>query len=254
MATNRFASYPPSQISVRMQTNAIYRKVVDFLHDNGIGSYVQLPEIAVLGDTSSGKSSVLSAISRVQFPSSDEITTRCPTRLRMERSKDGSVSASIKVHWDTRSEYKNGSFQEIRLFGHEGWNEIGSAIAAAQKHIIQSSGKEVAPDIVEVSVSSPDSEDVTLIDLPGIVRTNGANESKAIIQDIKDLLGSYLRNPRCILLVVVPANVDFHNSEILQVAREVDADTCRTLPVITKADRVDPGAEKGVMDLFEGTC
>lgn len=229
-----------------------YREIVDFLHAQEIGSYVQLPEIAVLGDTSSGKSSLLSAISGVQFPSSDQLTTRCPTRLRMEKSKDGSVSATIGIHWDPRSTYGNSNFKKIHLQGAEQWGKIGEAITQAQQHIVKSSKKDVAPDIIEVNVSSPECVDVTLIDLPGIVRAVGAGEDARIIDDIQDLLRSFLENPRCILLVVIPANVDFHNSQILQDARKVDPETSRTIPVITKPDLVDSGAEGGVLDLFLG--
>jgi len=57
------------------------------LHANGLGDYIELPQIAVMGDTSSGKSSLLSAIAGyLLFPSNNELTTRCPTRLRMENS------------------------------------------------------------------------------------------------------------------------------------------------------------------------
>jgi len=42
-----------------------------------------------MGDTSSGKSSLLSQLSgKIEFPSNDRLTTRCPTRLRMERTKN----------------------------------------------------------------------------------------------------------------------------------------------------------------------
>jgi GTPase SAR1 family protein len=235
-----------------MDWNQKHREVIDYLHAQEIGSYVELPQIAVMGDTSSGKSSLLSAISGVQFPASDELTTRCPTRLRMEKSKDSTSSASISIHWDAKSDYKNSTFQKVVLNGESQWDLIGNAISNAQKHIIASSQKEVAPDIVEVSVCSPDCVDVTLIDLPGIVRAVGAAEDKCIIDDIQNLLRSFLENPRCILLVVIPANVDFHNSQILQDALNVDPETRRTIPVITKPDRIDPGAESGVLDLFMG--
>jgi hypothetical protein len=62
----------------------------------------------------------------------------------------------------------------------------------------------------------------------------------------------YLRNDRCIILAVIPANVDFHNSQILQMALKVDPETRRTIPVITKADLVDVGGEKPVLDLLHG--
>lgn len=61
-----------------------------------------------------------------------------------------------------------------------------------------------------------------------------------------------MRNERCVILAVTPADVDFHNSSILADAKEVDPLTKRTLPVITKADRVDIGAEKPVIDLLYG--
>ncbi|RLN68361.1 hypothetical protein BBJ28_00002230, partial [Nothophytophthora sp. Chile5] len=39
------------------------RELVDKLRDLGLDQYVELPQIAVMGDTSSGKSSLLSAVS-----------------------------------------------------------------------------------------------------------------------------------------------------------------------------------------------
>ncbi|KAE9266322.1 hypothetical protein PF001_g30527, partial [Phytophthora fragariae] len=62
------------------------RKLVDKLRDIGLGQYIELPQIAVMGDTSSGKSSLLSALSGVSFPSSDQLTTRCPTQLVLTRT------------------------------------------------------------------------------------------------------------------------------------------------------------------------
>ena len=54
-----------------------------------------------MGDTSSGKSSVLSAISKIEFPSNDKLTTRCPMRLRMERKEKTSAKVYIKWHKDS---------------------------------------------------------------------------------------------------------------------------------------------------------
>ncbi|ETM31766.1 hypothetical protein L914_20719, partial [Phytophthora nicotianae] len=62
------------------------RKLVDKLRDIGLGQYIELPQIAVMGDTSSGKSSLLSALSGVSFPSNDQLTTRCPTQLILTRA------------------------------------------------------------------------------------------------------------------------------------------------------------------------
>ena len=60
------------------------RELVDFLR-TCLGAAIPLPQIAVVGDTSAGKSSVLSALSGFEFPSADGLCTRCPIQLRLSR-------------------------------------------------------------------------------------------------------------------------------------------------------------------------
>jgi len=62
----------------------------------------------------------------------------------------------------------------------------------------------------------------------------------------------YMKNPRSLLLAVVPANVDIATQEILEMADEVDKDKVRTMGILTKPDLVDKGAENAVIDLLEG--
>ncbi|TPX72478.1 hypothetical protein CcCBS67573_g05852 [Chytriomyces confervae] len=54
------------------------RNLIDRLRSIGLDKYIELPQIAVMGDTSSGKSSVLSAISGIEFPSSDTTHNTLP--------------------------------------------------------------------------------------------------------------------------------------------------------------------------------
>lgn len=116
----------------------------------------------------------------------------------------------------------------------------------------RSSKKEVARDVVIVDVRGPHYENLTLIDLPGIVRTVGKEESQTLAGDIQSLLNDYLANPLCIILAVLPCNVDFHNSQIMSDAKRVDPYTKRTLPVLTKPDLIDGGGEAGVKELLLG--
>ena len=82
--------------------------------------------------------------------------------------------------------------------------------------------------------------------------SKGKDESDTIVEDIQALNGEYLKNERCIILAIVPANVDFHNSRILADARKVDPTTRRIIPVITKPDLIDRGAEGSVLELPKG--
>eukprot|EP01040_Poterioochromonas_malhamensis_P015369 gene15369-17195_t len=230
------------------------RKVVDYLHDNKIDEFVKLPQIAVMGDTSSGKSSLLSAISNIQFPASDQLTTRCPTRLHMERSKNQRYFAKIEVQWHHSSSYKDqGRYESPLLEGKESFVKIPDYITEAQEYIIKLSQQEVAFDVINVKIGTPDGFDLTLTDLPGFVRSVGRGESTRIVEDIQALNQEYLNNERCIILAIFPANVDFHNSQIMADALKVDPETKRTIPVITKPDLIDEGAEKGVLELLHGS-
>ena len=54
---------------------------VDCLRSQGISHYVSLPQIIIYGDQSSGKSSMLEAISGISFPVKSNLSTRFPTEL-----------------------------------------------------------------------------------------------------------------------------------------------------------------------------
>lgn len=184
-----------------LKGNEDLRRFIDHLHANDIDKYIDLPEIAVMGDTSSGKSSLLSALSKIQLPSNDQITTRCPLRLRME--KNDTIKARITIKWHSSSDYKdNNAWKGKEL---DTWDSIDTYISEAQACILNLSGTEVARDIVEVNVYGPDCLDLTLIDLPGIVRSVGKEENQSLITDIKNLINDYLYNERCVILAVVPA-------------------------------------------------
>jgi hypothetical protein len=76
---------------------------IDSLRSQGISHYVSLPQIIVCGDQSSGKSSVLEAISGVSFPVRSSLCTRFPTELVLRKHSQSGVRVSIGSH-QSRSE------------------------------------------------------------------------------------------------------------------------------------------------------
>jgi len=56
---------------------------------------IELPQIIVIGDQSSGKSSVLEAISRIKFPAKSGLGTRITTKLVLRNSASPKVDVSI---------------------------------------------------------------------------------------------------------------------------------------------------------------
>ena len=66
----------------------------------GLTKYVDLPMICVLGDTSSGKSSVLSSLIGLELPSSSKLTTKCPVLIQLQHTGlDEQPRARIDIQW-----------------------------------------------------------------------------------------------------------------------------------------------------------
>lgn len=97
-----------------MLTSEQQREMVDRLRSHGVDKYVELPQIAVMGDTSSGKSSVLSCISGIQFPSSDKLCTRCPTQLQLKPAEKFEGTVFIQRYESGRAEGKGEKRKEER--------------------------------------------------------------------------------------------------------------------------------------------
>ena len=108
-------------------------------------------------------------------------------------------------------------------------------------------------DILRLEIAGPKEDHLSVIDIPGIFkRTTPGVTTKSDMEMVERMVHGYMKNPRSVILTVVPANVDIATQEILEKAEEVDPDGIRTLGVLTKPDIIDKGAEKNVIDLVEG--
>lgn len=113
--------------------------------------------------------------------------------------------------------------------------------------------KTFSSDVLRIQVAGPDEQHLTVIDVPGIFqRATKDVTTKGDKEFVRSMVGDYMRNPRSVMLTVVPANVDVATQEILEMAEDVDKEGQRTLGVMTKPDLVDRGAEKSVVDMIEG--
>ncbi|KAI7808612.1 interferon-induced GTP-binding protein Mx-like [Triplophysa rosa] len=206
--------------------------LVDSLRALGVEKDLNLPAIAVIGDQSSGKSSVLEALSGVALPRGTGIVTRCPLVLKLKKVRDEDT-------WLGWLSFKD---QHMEL---ESPAEIENAILDAQMALAGQEG--ISHEMITLEIRSNDVPDLTLIDLPGIARVATGNQPKDIMKQIKDLIEKFIKKQETISLVVVPANIDIATTEALQMASNVDPDGYRTLGILTKPDLVDKGMEETVV-------
>ncbi|KAM8867219.1 LOW QUALITY PROTEIN: interferon-induced GTP-binding protein Mx-like [Synchiropus picturatus] len=209
--------------------------LIDSLRSLGVEKDLALPAIAVIGDQSSGKSSVLEALSGVALPRGSGIVTRCPLELKMKRLKEGEA-------WCGRISY-------------QGTEQVIDCPADVEKHIrlaqdeLAGVGLGISDEAITLEIASPDVPDLTLIDLPGIARVAVKGQQDNIEQQIKRLIQRIITKQETISLVVVPSNVDIATTEALKMAQTVDPEGERTLGILTKPDLVDKGTEQTVVDI-----
>uniref|UniRef100_A0A8C3TD76 Uncharacterized protein n=1 Tax=Chelydra serpentina TaxID=8475 RepID=A0A8C3TD76_CHESE len=209
--------------------------LIDSLRALGVEKDLGLPAIAVIGDQSSGKSSVLEALSGVALPRGSGIVTRCPLELKLK-----------KVHYT--QEWK-GKIIYLEITQElNGPSEVEKEIRKAQD-AMAGEGVGISQELISLEISSPNVPDLTLIDLPGIARVAVGNQPKDIGNQIINLIKKYICKQQTINLVVVPSNVDIATTEALKMAKEVDPKGERTLGILTKPDLVDRGTESNVVDI-----
>lgn len=180
----------------------------------------------VCGDQSAGKSSVLEGISGIPFPREDGLCTRFATEIVMRHDQQESrMTATITPHSAREDEDKArlASFRiEFRDF-----SELPDIIRAAGQIMgVRMSESEVdspafAADVLRLELVGNTGLHLTIVDLPGLI---SVSEDERDVQLVSDLVDSYLKSSRTIVLAVVPASSDVDTQGIIQRARHHDKD------------------------------
>ncbi|XP_053187604.1 dynamin-2-like isoform X5 [Scomber japonicus] len=204
----------------------LINKLQDAFSSIGQSCNLDLPQIAVVGGQSAGKSSVLeNFVGRDFLPRGSGIVTRRPLILQLVNSN---AEYAEFLHCKGR---KLTDFDEVRL-------EI-----EAETERLTGSNKGISPIPINLRVYSPNVLNLTLIDLPGMTKVAVGDQPVDIEHQIRDMLMQFITKESCLILAVTPANTDLANSDALKIAKEVDPQGLRTIGVITKLDLMDEGTD-----------
>ncbi|ETS75372.1 hypothetical protein PFICI_12316 [Pestalotiopsis fici W106-1] len=226
------------------------RRVLDIVADLrkcGLESVLSLPQLVVCGDQSSGKSSLLEALTEIPFPRNDNLCTRYATEIILRRAAVESLT--IKVIPDSkRPVTEQATIRAFKAFI-TSFDELPAIMNQASALMgidgASASGPRTgafARDVLSVEIEGPARPQLTLVDLPGLIQTKTKGVSDADIDMVNEITDHYISQPRTICLAVVSATNDYANQGILTKVRKVDPDGERTLGVITKPDRLIPGS------------
>lgn len=269
-------------------SNPVLLEKIDKLFACNVGEYIDLPQLVVVGDQSSGKSSVLEGLTKLPFPRDSGLCTRFTTQIIFRRAVDGgarrivaSVIPAPDADHDRASKlraWKGEDLQDLVAASFsrmmvEVWRGVsvyflrGERVYFRETNSIQihelmglSNPKDTSTtvkptfskDVFRLEIYGPNEDHLSVIDIPGIFKnTTSGLTSKADIQMVREMVLGYMKNPRSIMLTVVPANVDIATQEIIEMARDLDPEGERTLGVLTKPDLIDKGAEQKTIEIVQ---
>jgi replication fork clamp-binding protein CrfC len=191
-------------------------------------SPLDLPQIAVVGGQSAGKSSVLENIVGKDFlPRGSGIVTRRPLVLKLITIKGAEYAEFLHLPGEKFTD----------------WAKVRAAIENATETDPNCANKGISKVPINLTIYSPTVLNLTLIDLPGMTRVAVGDQPPDINEQIRAMLMHFITQENTIILAVTPANQDLANSDAMQLAKEVDPQGHRTVGVLTKLDLMDRGTD-----------
>ena len=233
----------------------LVNKLQDVFTTVGVQNPIDLPQIAVVGSQSSGKSSVLeNIVGRDFLPRGTGIVTRRPLILQLinraaQPSQTNGVAEEVKTTDAQSNTDEWGEFLHIPGQKFHDFNKIREEIVReTESKTGRNAG--ISPAPINLRIYSPNVLTLTLVDLPGLTKVPVGDQPRDIERQIREMVLKQISKPNAIILAVTAANTDLANSDGLKLAREVDPEGQRTIGVLTKVDLMDEGTD--VVDILAG--
>ncbi|ODV95064.1 hypothetical protein PACTADRAFT_3947 [Pachysolen tannophilus NRRL Y-2460] len=192
---------------------------------------IRLPSIVVIGSQSSGKSSVLEAIVGQEFlPKGSNMVTRRPIELTLVNSPE--LAAEVA------------DFPALQMNNITDFTSVQKLLYDLNMQV--PAHECISADPIQLIIKSPRVPDLSLVDLPGYIQVEAADQPMELKKKIKIVCDKYLESPN-IILAISAADVDLANSAAIRAAKMADSRGERTIGVITKIDLVDPTRAREIL-------
>ena len=235
------------------------------LRDLGVENLgLPLPKIVVVGDQSTGKSSLIEGISEIKVPRNAGTCTRCPLEMNLvEQSGDHcqwicKITLITKYHHDSDLmeratkgrplgpwvlQDRADKFHFATLTSKA---EVEEALFRAQRAILDIGNPheyykmgvslpkpefevKFSPNVIQLDISGPDLPNLSFYDLPGVINVSEFAHEEYLVTLVKNLVKEYISTQDCINILAIPMTDDPANSSASQLIRDIKGARERTL-------------------------
>ncbi|KAF5568309.1 dynamin GTPase [Fusarium phyllophilum] len=197
---------------------------------------IAVPQLVVVGDQSSGKSSLLEAIARFPFPVHGGLCTRFPIKLVLRRSSEVRISYFIEPG-SSRSDNDRdrlcrfeGRLADTNMFG-DCLSRAAAVLGVAAPPgydklrdgtpVYQGTAAGFTDDVLVVNQSGPQLPYLDVLDLPGIFQASSYGQTDADRAIVTAMVEKYIEEESNLVLLVTHAGNSYNNSNAVQVVQSM---------------------------------
>ncbi|KAK4442178.1 P-loop containing nucleoside triphosphate hydrolase protein [Podospora aff. communis PSN243] len=245
-------SMPETEDLIDLEQVSLF-DAIDRLGRLSLAGNIEYPQLVVVGDQSSGKSSVLEAVARFHFPVSEGLCTRFPMKLILRRSErlvervfiepgpsrtaqerpmltqfGGAITDSHPLdEWMRRASVALGVMQSVD-------NGAGSSVPSHNT-------RQFTDDTLVIEKHGPDLPIVNLVDLPGIFQVVEEDVQDEASRDmVSQMVQGYVRSQGNLILLVTTARSSIYNLSVVRMMQTISEEdpglVDRIVGVITNPD------------------
>jgi len=247
-------STPPTDLREAILSKAgnLIETLDNIAHIKGIK--LEFPQIIVVGEESSGKSTLLERIAMLEiFPRVREraISTRLPTRLKLQHLHLTQLEEFCKkngLQYGPDKAYVRLCYEDNEAGVHtwSGFFQIHEVLSQVQKYsdiaVAQKNGqvRGIVDSVMVVEITSNLVPNLSLVDLPGMVSAYIEGEPKDMMEQTRNLVERYLKQPHTLVLAIVPAYQRIRNAICMHLIQKYHKED-QTIGVLTMADKAFQG-------------